>query len=57
MYRELGMADLGRILSCNWDGAFCMGFTPAIRLTRTHTIIDGADSRDFRYALARALNK
>jgi hypothetical protein len=50
MYRELGMPDLGRILSCNWDGTFCMGFTPAIRLTRTHTIMGGADSRDFRYA-------
>jgi hypothetical protein len=42
MYLELGMPDLGRILSCNRDGAFCTGFNPAIQLTRTQTIMDGA---------------
>jgi hypothetical protein len=51
MYRELGMADLGRVLSCNRDGAFCTGFNPAIRLTRTQTIMEGADFCDFRYAI------
>jgi hypothetical protein len=53
MYRELGMADLGRVLSCNRDGAFCMGFNPAIQLTRTQTIMEGAACCDFRYALAK----
>jgi hypothetical protein len=53
MYRELGMADLGRILSCNRDGAFCTGFNPAIRLTRTQTIMEGADCCDFRYAMTK----
>ncbi|HUI21803.1 MAG TPA: L-2-amino-thiazoline-4-carboxylic acid hydrolase [Methylocella sp.] len=53
MYRELGMADLGRVLSCNRDGAFCAGFDPEIRLTRTKTIMEGAGSCDFRYALVR----
>jgi hypothetical protein len=51
MYRELGMADLGRILSCQRDGAFCQGFNPALRLIRTQTIMEGAARCDFRYAL------
>ena len=50
MYRDLGVADLGAALSCNRDGAFCTGFNPAIRLTRTQTIMEGADHCDFRYA-------
>jgi hypothetical protein len=53
MYRELGMAELGPILSCNRDGAFCTGFNPAIRLTRTQTIMEGADCCDFRYAITK----
>lgn len=53
MYRELGMAELGRILSCNRDGAFCTGFNPAIRLTRTQTIMAGAECCDFRYKIAK----
>jgi L-2-amino-thiazoline-4-carboxylic acid hydrolase len=53
MYRKLGMAELGRVLSCNRDGAFCTGFNPAIRLTRTQTIMEGADCCDFRYTMAK----
>lgn len=49
MYRELGIPELGAILSCNRDGAFCTGFNPAIELTRTKTIMEGADRCDFRY--------
>lgn len=51
MYRELGLADLGALLSCNRDAAFCAGFNPAIILTRTQTIMEGADHCDFRYVL------
>jgi hypothetical protein len=50
MYRELGIAELGAVLSCNRDGAFCSGFNPGIRLTRTKTIMAGDDHCDFRYA-------
>jgi hypothetical protein len=49
MYRDLGIPELGAVLSCNRDGAFCKGFNPAIRLTRTKTIMEGADHCDFRY--------
>jgi hypothetical protein len=54
MYSELGIPELGAILSCNRDGAFCTGFNPAIELTRTKTIMEGADRCDFRYVTGPA---
>lgn len=57
MYRQLGIPELGRLLSCNRDGAFCQGFNPAIRLTREKTIMDGADHCDFRFALNQTLER
>lgn len=49
MYREMGLAELGAILSCNRDGAFCEGFDPKLKLTRTQTLMGGATHCDFRY--------
>jgi hypothetical protein len=49
MYREMGLADLGAILSCNRDGAFCDGYAPDLKLERTQTIMGGASHCDFRY--------
>ena len=49
MYRSMGMADLGAALSCNRDGAFCEGYDPRLKLTRTQTIMQGASCCDFRY--------
>lgn len=49
MYREMGLADLGAVLSCNRDGAFCEGYDPRLRMTRTQTIMGGASHCDFRY--------
>lgn len=51
MYREMGLGRIGHLLSCNRDGDFCIGYNPAMRLTRTQTIMQGADHCDFRYAL------
>ncbi|HTW26882.1 MAG TPA: L-2-amino-thiazoline-4-carboxylic acid hydrolase [Acetobacteraceae bacterium] len=51
MYRAMGLAELGAVLSCNRDGAFCEGFDPSLRLTRTQTIMAGASHCDFRYRL------
>ncbi len=48
-YRAMGLGDLGDLLSCNRDGAFCEGFDPRIELTRTQTIMGGAGHCDFRY--------
>jgi predicted ArsR family transcriptional regulator len=49
MYRALGIAELGAVLSCNRDAALIEGFNPAVRFTRTQTIMQGASHCDFRY--------
>jgi predicted hydrocarbon binding protein len=51
LYRKLGIAHLGPILSCCRDGALAKGFNPRIELHRTQTIMEGADYCDFRYTL------
>jgi hypothetical protein len=48
-YHAMGLGDIGEILSCNRDGAFCEGYDPRIQLTRTQTIMSGASHCDFRY--------
>lgn len=53
MYRELGIPELGAILSCNRDGALVEGFNGDVQLTRTGTIMGGAARCDFRYELKR----
>jgi hypothetical protein len=49
MYRDMGIADLGAVLSCNRDGAFCEGFDPKLKMDRTQTLMGGASHCDFRY--------
>ena len=49
MYREMGLAEIGHLLSCGRDGTFCTGYDPRIRLTRTRTIMQGASRCDFSY--------
>jgi L-2-amino-thiazoline-4-carboxylic acid hydrolase len=49
LYRALGLADLGSSLSCQRDFALVQGFNPAIGLTRTQTIMEGAPYCDFRF--------
>src|SRR6202012_4294966 len=49
MYCAMGLADLGAILSCNRDGAFCEGYSPHLKLKRTQTLMGGATHCDFRY--------
>ena len=51
-YRAMGLADIGDILSCERDGAFCEGYAPDVKLTRTQTIMGGASCCDFRYRAA-----
>ncbi len=52
MYTEMGLREIGDLLSCNRDGDFCIGYNPEIELTRTQTIMQGASHCDFRYKLA-----
>ncbi|MFD0981948.1 L-2-amino-thiazoline-4-carboxylic acid hydrolase [Tropicimonas aquimaris] len=51
MYKEMGVGDIGHLLSCNRDGDFCVGYNPEIELTRTQTIMKGASHCDFRYRM------
>jgi hypothetical protein len=50
-YRQMGLGEIGALLSCNRDGAFCEGYDAKLRLTRTQTIMEGADHCDFRYTV------
>ena len=52
MYKEMGLADIGHLLSCGRDGTFCKGYDPRISLTRTQTIMQGASHCDFRYSIS-----
>jgi hypothetical protein len=49
MYRALGLAELGSTLSCQRDFALVEGFNPAVKLTRSQTIMEGAPYCDFRF--------
>ena len=49
MYKEHGMEEFGYLLSCGRDFALIEGFNPEIKLTRTQTIMEGADYCDFRF--------
>jgi L-2-amino-thiazoline-4-carboxylic acid hydrolase len=50
MYRALGLADLGEVLSCNRDYSLIEGFNPDIELVREQTIMLGAPCCTFRYS-------
>ncbi len=50
MYRSLGLAELGAVLSCNRDYSLIEGFNPEIKLERAQTIMQGAPCCTFRYS-------
>jgi len=49
MYRDLGIPELGAVLSCNRDSSLIEGYNPDVELTRTQTIMEGKSHCDFRY--------
>jgi hypothetical protein len=53
MYRALGIPEVGALLSCNRDFSLVEGFNPAVTLTRTQTVMEGAPHCDFRFELRR----
>lgn len=53
MYQALGIPELGSVLSCNRDFALIEGFNPQVGLTRTQTILEGAQFCDFRYEVKK----
>ncbi|MDR1036999.1 MAG: L-2-amino-thiazoline-4-carboxylic acid hydrolase [Deltaproteobacteria bacterium] len=52
MYRELGMEELGSVVSCLRDAAFIEGYAPDLVLDRPETIMDGCGRCIFRYRKA-----
>ncbi len=51
MYQHLGIPELGKMLSCERDFALIEGYNPDIHLSRTQTIMEGAELCDFCFAL------
>lgn len=49
MYQEMGLGEIGFLLSCNRDAKFIEGYAPHITLTRPHTIMQGDGYCDFCY--------
>lgn len=49
MYREMGLGEIGHLLSCQRDATFCEGYDQRLKLTRTQTIMQGASHCDFDY--------
>lgn len=49
MYREMGLAEIGDLLSCNRDEVFIEGYAPNVEFKRTQTIMNGASHCDFRF--------
>ena len=53
-YQELGAPELGFLLTCSADFSVAEGFGSEVELTRTQTIMQGAEHCDFRYRLKHA---
>jgi hypothetical protein len=53
-FRELGEPELGFALTCSWDNTVAEEIGAGdVKLTRTGTIMQGANHCDFRYALKK----
>jgi hypothetical protein len=52
-YHEIGVPELGFLLTCSADFPMAEGFGEDVKLTRTQTIMQGASYCDFRYVLKR----
>jgi hypothetical protein len=51
MYKELGIEEVGFLLSCGRDYAMVSGFNPMMKLYRTKTLMEGVDCCDFRFEM------
>jgi predicted hydrocarbon binding protein len=49
MYHEMGLGEIGDLLSCQRDGVFCEGYDDKIKMKRTQTVMQGASHCDFRF--------
>lgn len=55
MYRDMGLEDLGHVLSCNRDARLIEGFNPHVRFERQQTLMQGGDCCDFHYRMEGAV--
>lgn len=53
MYHDMGLGEIGHLLSCARDEKFIVGYAPEVELTRTTTIMQGAPCCDFRYRVKK----
>jgi len=49
MYRDMGLGEIGHLLSCQRDATFCEGYDSRLKLKRTQTLMQGASHCDFDY--------
>jgi len=49
--RKLNAADIGFAFYCSYDDGFCQGLNPAIKFSRTKTLMQGDDCCDHTYKL------
>ena len=56
-YQEIGAPELGFLLTCSADFTYVDGFGGDVQLTRTQTIMQGADHCDFRFKLKQRQKK
>jgi hypothetical protein len=49
LYRDLGLPELGALVHCSRDFAVAEAFAGDLTLTRTQTIMQGADHCDFHF--------
>ncbi|MBN8939327.1 MAG: L-2-amino-thiazoline-4-carboxylic acid hydrolase [Rhizobiales bacterium] len=49
MYKDMGLGEIGHLLSCQRDGTFCEGYDKKLKLDRSQTIMQGASHCDFRF--------
>ena len=52
-FKEIGEPELGTMLMCDFDYYIAEIGAPSVELTRTQTIMEGADHCDFCYAFKR----
>ena len=57
MYEEMGVRDIGHLLSCRRDADFCTGYNPDINFERSQTIMKGASHCDFRLKMKLSHNE
>jgi len=57
MYHEMGLGEIGHLLSCSRDANFIVGYDSRIELKRDTTIMSGSPCCEFRYRVKPSSNE